>query len=221
MDRAVVTLCLGESYDALARQTWPFLQAYAKSVQADLLRIDRAHGPVPTPHFEKYQVRELLERYERVLYVDADVLVAPGSPDLFAIVPEDEFGAYLASRHSEVHDASIAAIQAALGELNWERDYFNSGVMLVGRVHRDVFDFRHGAYVAFFEQTQLNYNVRKLGLPMFDITFRFNHVEAAGGDRLSSHFIHYAGPGHGLEPKPAQIARDAALLAHRRDAADF
>src|SRR5437660_169826 len=157
MTRALVTLRLGDGCNAIARETGPFLEAYAAAVGADLVCIDRSKGLGPTPHFEKYQIRELLGDYDRVLYVDADVLIVPDSPDLFEIVPLNEFGAYLASHHSDVHDEAARAIQATLGCLGWGREYFNSGVMLVGRAHRDVFDPSHGVYLSFYEQTQLNY----------------------------------------------------------------
>lgn len=220
MSLAVVTISIGDACAAISRQTRPFLEAYAARVGADFITIELSKSLGPTPHFEKYQLRDLLDSYERVLYVDADVLVVPDAPDLFRIVPPDEFGAYLASRHSDVHDGAATAIQEVLGQIGWGREYFNSGVMIASRDHREVFDLRHGSYVSFYEQTQLNYNVRKLGVPIRDITFRFNHVEAAGGERLTSYFIHYAGPGHGAGSKPAQVARDAATLLANRSRTD-
>jgi lipopolysaccharide biosynthesis glycosyltransferase len=166
VNRAVVTICLGDEFQSVAQLTTPFMEAYANTVHADFIRIDRAERIGPTHHFEKYQLQQVLDSYDRILYVDADVLIARTAPDLFSLVPQDHFGAYLASAHSRCHDKAIDQIQEALGRLVWTRDYFNSGVMLVGRAHRDVFDLCHGVYLSFYEQTQLNYNVRKLRVPL-------------------------------------------------------
>ena len=82
-----------------------------------------------------------------------------------------------------------------------------------------MFDTRHGTVESFWEQTQLNYNVRLLQIPVHDITFRFNHTRAAGEPppRMDSDFVHYCGPGHGEGPRVGQIADDIRLFADQRN----
>jgi hypothetical protein len=206
--RAIVTLCIGDSFEKLAHLTHPLMCAYAEKVRADFVVIDKPRLNISPIHYEKYQLAHLLDRYERILFVDTDVVIRPNSPDLFESVPINMFGAYLASEHSDCHDASIRKIQDELGNLGWEKDYFNSGVMMLSGVHQAMFDFKLGCFNGFYEQTQLNYNLQKLKLPFFDIGFQYNHVQLIGEpiSKGTSYFIHYAGPGHGDGPRHIQIA---------------
>lgn len=226
MAHAFVTLCAGADFASLARLTHPLMRRYAERFGLEFVVLE---GSTPSPlpvHYEKFRIAELLGTFDRVLYVDTDVLIHPSAPDLLSAVPRERFGAYTASRHSDVHDDSIREIQNRLGAIGWSREYFNSGVMAVSRDHADAFDLRHGTVVSFWEQTQLNYNVQLLRFPLFDITYRFNHVKAAGysENRSDSHFIHYAGPGHHdagedstFPPRITQIALDLVQFANNRD----
>lgn len=208
--RAIVTLCIGNDFDQLARLTHPLMRDYANKMHADFIIIDSPELGISPIHYEKYQLANLLNKYERVLFIDTDVVVRPNSPDLFEYVPKNMFGAYLASKHSDCHDASLEKVQDELGSLGWKKDYFNSGVMVLSRDHQPLFDLSHGCFNGFYEQTQLNYNLQKLKLPFFDIGFQYNHVELIGEpiSNETSYFIHYAGPGHGTGPRHEQIAEE-------------
>jgi len=212
--RAIVTLCIGDGFEKLANLTHPLMRAYAGKVGAEFIVIDQAELDISPIHYEKYQLERFLDEYERVLFVDTDVVIRPSAPDLFEIVPEEMFGAYLASVHSDCHDDSIVAIQRELEDLGWQKDYFNSGVMVLSKAHRVLFDFSHGCFNGFYEQTQINYNLQKLKVPFFDIGFKFNHVELIGEpiSKQSTYFIHYAGPGHGVGPRHEQIAEEFKAL---------
>ena len=207
---AVVTLCIGKNFGLIGKLTHSLFKNYAEKIQADFHIIRQrkfSHLPIP---FEKYQLFHLLKGYDRVLFLDTDVVVRPDSPNIFDIVPEGCFGAYLTNTHSRCHDKSIEEIQKQLPDLTWKNDYFNSGVMVLNREHKSLFNFDHGTFEGFYEQTQLNYNLQKLQIPLYDITYKFNHVELIGVpiSKRSTFFIHYAGPGHGQGPKHYQIAKD-------------
>ncbi|MEA5565344.1 glycosyltransferase [Anabaena sp. UHCC 0399] len=179
--KAVVTLCIGKEY-SLGELTHPLLAAYAKKVDADFIVIDSEKLNLGYLHYEKYQIYDLLERYERIIYLDTDVIVTPECPNLFEIVPEEKFGAFLVSNHTYFHDGSIKDIQNELGNINWERTYFNSGVMVVSQAHRQVFSVDNNLLAwaktkrAFIEQTILNYTIQKLGIEIHDIDYKFNHT---------------------------------------------
>lgn len=215
MRRAVITLAIGRFFSRMAAMTHPIFERYAESVGADFHVISEHKLTADRPHFEKFQLRDFLDRYDRVLFLDTDIIVNRNAPDIFQFVPPEKFGAYLVSEHSDRHDSSVVAIQQHLGALDWEREYFNSGVMLVGRQHREIFDLSHGMFEGFYEQTQLNYNVRKLSIDVFDIGFRFNHTTAprVPEERFGSYIIYYTGPGHmpGL-PKDRQVRKDIRTI---------
>jgi hypothetical protein len=211
MSRAIATLCLGEKYIELSRLTHPMMLDYAVRCRADFITfLDNRFLP-GKPFYEKYRINDLLETYESVLFLDTDIVVTPHAPDIFDIVPPEAFGAYFVSEHTDHHDQAILDIQRDLGDIGWRHTYFNSGVMLARRVHRVLFDpalgTHHGPYP---EQTQLNYNVHKLGVPTFDVTYKFNHTTAVkkSHERLSSYFIHYPGNGHVPGKRRGQQIRD-------------
>ena len=153
--------------------------------------------------------------YERILFMDSDIIITDNSPDLFALVPDDRFGAWFVNpmipgRFAE----NIAHVQAALGRIGWVSGYFNSGVMVLSRAHRSIFEDPQDYSDMFFEQTLLNYRVQAGRYLTFDLGYRWNHTCAVFSDRrLHSYFIHYAGPGHirGMS-RAEQIRTDLGAL---------
>lgn len=199
---AVVTLAIGPKVARLAKLTHHLMEGYAEKVGADFVVIDKEQIRGPSIHWEKFQLRELFDRYARIAFLDTDLLVMPWCPNLFDIVPPGDFGATLVSKNHTRHDIQVSSIQQALGVVpGWVRDYFNTGVMVASCQHRDVFSMSHGAYVDVdFEQTQINFNVRKLGIPVTDLTYLLNHTASAGPDananKIISGILHYAAKGH-------------------------
>ena len=179
-NHALITVCIGKEFDRLARLTHPLFQRYAKNIEAEFITINSRvlnHCPV---HYEKYQIGRYFNEYERILFVDTDVVIRPNAPNVFERVPVDQFGAYQTSVHCDFHDESIEMIQKEQGDIGWKNHYFNSGVMVLSRSHRSLFDLELGCFNGFGEQTQLNYNVQNLHIPFLDITYRFNHVQVVG-----------------------------------------
>lgn len=222
---AVVTLCMGRSYEDILQLSRPFMEIYAAKIDADFKIITTSSTETEIEYYEKFQLYSLLEDYERILFLDADILVTPKCPNLFEIVPESHFGAFLVSRYSDLHDQAIAIAQELLGDIGWKKDYFNSGVMIFSRMHREVFNYHNHAFKiwssysrshngTFLDQTLLNYNVFKLKIPVFDIGYKYNHTTAPrnSSQRFRSYIIHYPGKGHRKGDKLEQIRKDAAVL---------
>lgn len=225
---ALVTVAIGPAYERLARISHPFFQRYCDAYDLAFVSIDR---PViaGAPHFQKLACFDLLGVYERLVFVDTDVLIAPDAPNIFDIAPPTSFGAYLVSAHTPMHDPAIGRIQQELGPLGWERRYFNSGVMVASRQHRAVFDPRDpdlATWVAvcadlpehatFSDQTYLNYKVIQSGDDIFDIGYAFNHSlgPGASAERFKSHFIHCKG--HRKGSKETEMRRAAVVLSNTR-----
>ncbi|MDJ0732737.1 MAG: glycosyltransferase [Nostocaceae cyanobacterium] len=179
--KAVVTLCIGDAY-SLGEVTHPLLKAYADKIGADFIVINTPKLNFNYAHYEKYQIYDLLNDYERIIYLDTDIIVSPKYPNLFDIVPEKQFGAFVVSKHTYFHDRAIKDIQKVLGEIGWKREYFNSGVMVLSKCHREIFNKNHDLLVwasekrNFYEQTILNYHLQKLSVPIYDIGYKFNHT---------------------------------------------
>ncbi len=205
------------------------MQDYARRCGADFVVIrEPKFQHLGQLYYEKFQLFEILESYERVLYLDNDVLVSPDSPNLFELTPIDHFAASSEETWSKVPDCKNA-ILTELGEIRWMYPYFNAGVMLACRAHREVFNPDHPALRRWAtdevrkkyayqgdDQTYFNYRVNELQIPMRDHGYRFNHTRsiARTHTRFNSFLIHYAGPsGHRYGDRLVQIEKDASALS--------
>jgi len=89
-------------------------------------------------HLEKFQIHDLLADYDRILYVDADVLIHPDAPNIFERVPDQAFGAVdeCVGVEAPKREQEWRAMQRRLGRLDPAPvAYFNAGVMVASRVH--------------------------------------------------------------------------------------
>lgn len=198
--RCVVTVCMGSFAEQMAEISHPRLHAYATRIGAEFVVLRTA--PVDCPFYARYQIHGLLNDYERVISIDSDMLVAGDCPDLFKLVPEDHLGAFVEGRY---HDRQpyIDKIQARYGDIGWRNFYFNAGLLVVSRGQREIYNFDHGRYDGdeFTDQTQINFNVQKLGIKVFDVGRQFNYFAAVvdhnrlrrSPGRFSANIIHYAG----------------------------
>lgn len=203
--KAIVSLCFNTDYNNIAKTTFQTFQGYAAKVNADFVVINQRIKNVCDGErgiwYEKYQIAELFDKYDRMLYLDADVLVNYTAPNIFEIVPEECFGAFDESRcdGNEVH-FDIPKIKKLNGDINWDGvPYYNMGVMVVSKIHKNVFNLSHGRFSeGFAEQTQTNFNLQKLKLPVFNIPEDFNYHKCSNEkeralNRFNMFFIHYAG----------------------------
>lgn len=187
--KAVVTLCIGDA-NQLGKITHPLLKAYADRIEADFIVINTPKLNLNYIHYEKYQIYDLLNDYERIIYLDTDIIVSPKCPDLFEIVPEEQFGAFVVSKHTYFHDGAIKDIQKLLGDISWKREYINNGVMVIAKCHQELFQKNNELLVwasekrNFPDQTILNYHLQKLGIPIYDIGYKFNHTTGTKNSKL-------------------------------------
>jgi hypothetical protein len=193
--RVILTIAVGQAFHDIAALTHPAMAAYARRTNADFIALNT---DATEPHLQKARIAEFLQLYDRILYLDTDIVVNDGCPDLFDIVPEDTFGAWFPNPMFPGRFADrIRRVQQVLGDIGWVDNYFNSGVMVVSRAHAAAFENLSEYRDDFFEQTLLNYRVRKRRYATKDIGFRWNHTGAVDpSQRLHSHFIHYAGSAH-------------------------
>ncbi|MDJ0798530.1 MAG: glycosyltransferase [Calothrix sp. MO_167.B12] len=179
--KAIVTLCIGEEYK-LGEITHPLLKSYADKIGADFIVISESKINLGNHNFEKFQIYELFEKYSRIIYLDTDIIVTPECPNLFEIVPQEIFGAFFVSEYTYFHDGAIKKIQDKLGNIGWARKYFNAGVMVASKQHRNIFSKENGLLEwskesgAFYDQTLFNYTIQRLEIPVYDIGYKFNHT---------------------------------------------
>lgn len=149
--KALLTIASGASFGEIAALTHPAMGAYARQIGADFISIGTETA---TPHFEKFRIAEFLGLYDRILFMDSDIVITDGCPDVFELVPDNSFGAWFPNPMIPGRFADrIALAQQALGDIGWVENYFNSGVMVVSRTHRAIFENPDSYADDFFEQT--------------------------------------------------------------------
>jgi len=243
-DKAIVTLCIGKEFEEIGRLTHPFMKDYANKINADFIVIDKTKFLLKNriiklifkkllkfkklclfnrnyilkdyhPCFEKFQIYSLFNKYGRIIYIDTDVLISSNCPNLFDVVPYTHIGVFLESDFED-RDEEINLFQKVLGFIGWKKNYFNSGVMVLSKKHREIFNIKKIIVKSFnyMEQTQLNYNVQKLKIPICDIGYKFNHMGVCGksNERFDSYIIHYAGKHHEDKPRIETIKKDIKFI---------
>ena len=155
-------------------------------------------GTHTLPHYQKLELGKLLEEYDRVLYLDTDVLVRDDAPDLFQLVPADKLGML---DESEYVDRKNLIIQYMLAlnydAKNWDGKYYNTGVMVLSPQHRSLFEQPALENEHFYEQTHLNHMISMSRTSVHPLPYRFNRMYFMdwkhGEHTCDSFIIHYAG----------------------------
>jgi lipopolysaccharide biosynthesis glycosyltransferase len=209
------------------------MQNYARRVGADFLVVqDRKYASVMYQHtdghdlpaYEKFRIADFLADYERVLYVDSDVLITPAARNIFIEFPDPDF--FYARNEGHLQQPGYIETLAANGKVtNWARSangvyrYFNSGVMLASRPQRAMFaqfnaEFATSVfqYDRFIDQGYINVLIQLQQMPVQDLPPTFNYFLEDKERRFDSDFIHYAGPGF----LPPSLARHEKMLEFRQ-----
>jgi hypothetical protein len=196
--RAIVTIAIGAYHEKLYSVVEPFFQAYAKKVGADLI-VWRDQGNHSMPHYRKLDLGDVLNDYERVCYIDADIIIREDAPDIFEMVPADRFGAFEEGQYDDRADTLLNFFKKMdfEPEEDCQADYWNTGVMVFSQGHQPIFLQPVNEIMSFYEQTYLNFMFHALKVKMFNLPYRMNRMSlvnpVTGEDHLDGHFIHYAG----------------------------
>ena len=211
MKKAVVTLNIG--YDNITTFSHPTFKSYADKIGADFIVMDKKI--CKNNYFCKFYVRELLEKYDRILFIDTDCFVMSNCPDLFDIVPEDSFGLYNEAADLATDVINYSAINhwmkksiALYGfDIRWNigitrskeewSPYYNTGVMVFGKQHKDLFVVPDKFYSmpGPGEQSYLNCIIFQTNTKVFELSHKFNRLTQMRTIKepiFDSYIIHYA-----------------------------
>lgn len=211
MKKAVVTICIGEEFESVAEYTHPTLKKYAERIGAEFIKIESA---LTTPHWAKFIIQDLLNKYDRIIYLDTDLIVRDDCPDLFEIVPYNQLGAFNEAKFTQ-REFSIIETAKAYGidpsKLRWNGKYYNTGVMVISKCHRNLFRKPEVEFSSYYEQGFLNLTfaleesnrTKEDNTLMFDLSYTFNRMtclDFSGEIRHASYIIHYAGYHYFTQP---------------------
>lgn len=198
------------------------MRRYAERVGADFLVMHSPTLPVALNEkaslsvrvkasLQKLELQKLLERYERALYLDADIIVTPNAPNVFEEYPDSRYSYLLDEGLYVDRSLEIEKICSELGKLSeWTHGvsfptYYNTGVMLISRessflTHLEPELAAQAACSScFVEQCYFNYAIQKYRTPVQSLDCTYNFIaEAPNHERRSeAAFVHYAGSGFG------------------------
>jgi hypothetical protein len=179
MRAALVTLSVGDHGRQMLDVSGPILYRWAAKLGASFHAIRVETSPFPCG--EKFAVREYVERFDRVLYVDADVIPDVARvPNLFHLVPEQLIGAHddyprlkttdwVQVEHDRLCDSQgvprIAADHA-----------YNSGLVVLSKRHAKFFEppAKPYQYDWCAEQWWEYINAVRYGLEFYSLDSRLN-----------------------------------------------
>ena len=83
MKTLILTVAVGDTFERFAREfTYPAMRRYAANIGADFVQWNQTHVKITTSYWGGLMwARE--QRYDKVLYLDADVLVTDGASNIF------------------------------------------------------------------------------------------------------------------------------------------
>jgi hypothetical protein len=178
--------------------SFPTFRNYADRCKASFLPIRARRYPDKNPHVEKFQIGEILECYDVILWVDCDALITRRAPSIFDLVEKGHFAAFDEGKETGVMvDKEFELVSAALGvEPPKSRPfyYFNSGVMLAWKCHKSVFAPPPPVIPTVSginDQTLINVRVALSGTPFTSLGREWNMIWCPFGFE-SSFIIHHA-----------------------------
>lgn len=197
-----------ESVTAYTKYTHPILRLFTKRWGAEFKVLDASLEI--NKMWRIMELYNIFEDYDRIFHIDSDVVINKNCPNIFDIVSHDTIGLVFEDKGSRLKNrrSRIMQIKQRFGDNEyWTSGYFNMGVFLASKMHRDMFTKIDGQLweEAGLEQTHLNYQMRKLGCKYVDLGYKFNHMsmfsEAWNGglSRFDSYIIHYVGEGRFLD----------------------
>ena len=184
----VVTVCIGDACARVGDITLPLLGQYARKIGADFISVHRASRNL-APHFEKLSTTKFFLAYDRMILADADLVISPECPNLFDLVAPDRVGGVVSSEVysspilQEVRARAMKGCIEAWEPIPWDGTYLNTGLLVLSREHEGALSLHRERPVdAIFEQTQINYNIARLQIPVEPLEPRFNWMpKLAGG----------------------------------------
>jgi len=186
--------------------TVPYMLEYCKVHNIDFILRQQQHLPNYSPSipaaFERFNIYNLLDVYDRVVWVDADILIKKSAPNIFDIVPEDKFGVYYES--DDVGRDHFISLLPQLYNYTGVNRYLNSGVFVASKMHKEMFNMERvkqflnrpnvkpGMNV---DQDYLNIIIHRDKIQTHSLGYKFNCLINSTNSKLLklAYFYHFAG----------------------------
>jgi len=197
-DTLILTISIGDYYKDISNYTLPFLKKYANKIGSDFLNITEHKKEFITQKWNKFLIHDLLNKYHRIIYFDIDLIIREDCPNLFDVVPESKLGMFNEGRYTPRAEYLEQASKYYKEPLKkWNGKFYNSGVMVLSRRHKQMFKMPRGIDYVETDQPYINLRIVNDKIDMFDLDWKFNRMDIldnfCGISRLDSYIVHYAG----------------------------
>lgn len=223
--RAIFTIAVGETFKWMFDITIPYMKQYAEKYGIDFILVDDSYRKDEHPCFMKQFINTLWWRYDRVLYVDADILILPNAPNIFEEVPADKLGIYEEGRlyshmNSRIHKNRTPMMNKYVSLYNdelkkigmkpvdfssYDEKYYNAGLFICNKdtnPHRPpINNIMRIPNSGHFDQNYCNLMIHQYSIPVYELHSKWNRLITANlenngdSDMLHSYFAHYASTG--------------------------
>lgn len=226
--QAIVTVAIGDQGRAWLKIAAPFFEHYAKKTAAAFIIIKQGkygYLGLNMPGLEKFQMYEMLNQYDRIMYIDCDIIIRPDTPNLFEKVPKTHIGAVYDNVNNVaklmINDTleldrlqEMEIVQKVVGDIGWKEGYINTGVIVLSSIHKQIFFNPQDRCLfrsRFQDQTLINYNIQRYGYPIYKLLSEYNAMEVngytiqptnriyphkfPGNNKTSAYIMHFAGEG--------------------------
>jgi len=142
---------------------------------------------IPMLFYEKFRLVNFFDKHDRILYVDADVLIRDNSSNIFEVVPEDSLGMQEESETAQPYDNFLRnwlneykrqyeiKYQQTLIIPKWNGELYNAGTMVIPKKYSYIFSepdiFIHSVIS---EQSWINYQIMKDNINVYNIGRKFS-----------------------------------------------
>lgn len=220
----IVTVCIGEAAHGLERVSVPLMRDYARRIGVDF-RVIRDVGECQHPKYAVMQVGKLFNTYERILYLDADLIIRPTAHDIFEAHPAGKFYARNEAEWQPrswcvgFHNRLCAQTGSAIA---YDGIHFNGGVQLADRAHRALYEMPPWDVTApanlwtpariVKNQPWFNFRRALLEIPFAPLDAAWNCLmnDEKRGEVNGAHFWHFA------TEKPRKIEIIERFMAEHR-----
>lgn len=204
MKCAIFTSLVEQDFFSLVQQS--FID-YSKKCNADLIIRQSQHvenyntGLKAT--CERYDIYNLLNIYDRVLWLDSDIYITKNAPNIFDVVPSNKLGMFCEDNDTEKKDA-ISVMAETMRLASPVINYFNSGVILASKQHSGLFNIdklneffkqSHIKVSRNSDQDYINLLIETNKIDTFKLPSEYNYMikHRMKNKDFKPHFIHFAG----------------------------
>jgi hypothetical protein len=219
---AMITRCDSKA-KKLAEVTHDILKDYAKQWGCDFIILGdeiKDTGDYEKNHYRILEAKKYLDTYERIVIIDSDVIIMPGTPNPFDVISPKYIGSIFEDVGSrEVHRQMIIRdIQNKFGNVGWTDGYINTGFFIVSSQHKKIFDKIDGELWEGFgyDDALIGYNIRKYGFIVQELDHKWNFTAMfsepwCNENRFNAHIIHYAGQANFPDDQSGRTSKTNSL----------